>query len=107
LQDLSRQCPKSGGICRKDCKKLTEGCSPVQTPETDEEDLSISFLELALSPKSLKMNLELGSVWYRVHTKSEIFQIFDMIGDASYMLVGGNTARGNDFNEKVFPIGHA
>lgn len=40
------------------------------------------------------INLKDGRVWYSVETLADIFEILELEGDDSYMLVAGNTAKG-------------
>ena len=45
-------------------------------------------------PRIKKINLKDGHVWYRVNEITDIFTVLDSEGYDSYMLVNGNTGRG-------------
>lgn len=45
-----------------------------------------------------RINLKDGRVWYRVYEIQEIFDVLNKEGKNSYMLVNGNTGRGEKYN---------
>ncbi|XP_069694441.1 xanthine dehydrogenase-like isoform X2 [Periplaneta americana] len=69
-------CPKSGKTCSGKCD--------------DEDDIEIIPRE-ETSPVHVGLS---GAHWYRVNKVSEIFDIFDEVGDVPYRLVAGNTGQG-------------
>lgn len=50
-----------------------------------------------MASQVVNISLEDDARWYRVSDIPQIFQIFNMIGNARYMLVAGNTAQGKRF----------
>ncbi|XP_058054257.1 uncharacterized protein LOC131205952 [Anopheles bellator] len=70
IEDLTGKCPKTGSACAGRCS----------TAGGNRDRFHMRFQE----------NRE----WYRVNNVSEIFVIFETIGDRPYTLVGGNTAHG-------------
>lgn len=66
------QCIKSDNRCQKQCNKL---CSKMFSPP----------IPAALS----------NSKWFKVYSVREIFDVFGQNPNRTYMLVAGNTARGN------------
>ncbi|RZF32561.1 hypothetical protein LSTR_LSTR006556 [Laodelphax striatellus] len=86
-QDLVKKCV--------DIEELTVIC-----PRTKEECFTScgDVCDRAMSPSLNKSRIQLttvdGKTWNRVNTVRQIFQILEMTVDESYMLVGGNTARG-------------
>ena len=67
----------------------------------ENQDYSELFLETAMASKNLQLNLSSGVVWYRVSQVSHVFQIFDLIDGATYMLVAGNTSQGAFYLKKI------
>nr|QIJ45705.1 aldehyde oxidase [Glyphodes pyloalis] len=55
-------------------------------------------IEDVINKTKSKINLKDGKMWYSVESVTEIFDILELEGDISYMLVAGNTAKG------VYPI---
>lgn len=88
-------CKRSGVACQGQCKvdKSKRGLYDC-VEMSKKDDCEIEFVEVALAPPSLRLELKGGSQWYRVTTVNDIFEIFDMI-NGTYMLVGGNTAQGD------------
>ncbi|KAF6211819.1 hypothetical protein GE061_012334 [Apolygus lucorum] len=59
------------------------------------QDAVLNFAELALAPKSIKIEFTgINTKWYKVTTVFEVLQVLDLIGESSYMLMAGNTSRG-------------
>ncbi|CAH1403041.1 unnamed protein product [Nezara viridula] len=77
--------------CTIDCKKECKECPKKEEVDSDYSDL---FLETSMAPKNLWVSLKNGVIWYRVSDVFQVFQLFDLIGDSTYMLVAGNTAQG-------------
>lgn len=69
IEDLNGICPKTKRQCVGSCKL---------------DDLT----------KSVRIVNDEGRQWCKVYAISDIFEIFQNIGNSSYMLVGGNTAEG-------------
>ncbi|XP_066907154.1 uncharacterized protein [Halyomorpha halys] len=95
IADIEDSIGKCSLQCQSDCKDCSKNID-----EENEEDFSNLFLETAMASKILKLSLGGNTQWYRVSDISQIFEIFDMIGSARYMLVAGNTAQGVYPNEK-------
>ncbi|CAH1403040.1 unnamed protein product [Nezara viridula] len=89
LGDIEDSIGKCNLKCQNDCKDCSKNIN-----EEREEDFSDLFLETAMASTVVNISLQDDARWYRVSTIPQIFQIFDMIGNASYMLVAGNTAQG-------------
>lgn len=64
IEDLTMHCPK-----KEECKSIC-------------------------SPKPFHLIFPDGRQWIKVIYFTELFNTFDVIGDTPYMLVAGNTARG-------------
>nr|XP_014274699.1 xanthine dehydrogenase-like isoform X2 [Halyomorpha halys] len=80
----------------EDLDKWKIGCNQNYSKNKNndgDDDYSPLFLETSLVSKKLHLKLSSGSSWYRVSKVEEVFQLFDMIGDAKYLLVAGNTAK--------------
>lgn len=79
LEDLDKctknkeKCSKSGCVARDWC---------VVSKDDVEQQPAIHIV------------LEDGREWFRVQTLAEVFDILKTIGNESYMLVAGNTAKG-------------
>lgn len=83
IEDISEQiCPKSGKTCGGTCGINEDWCL-VNMDNTSAPDL----------PK--KISLADGRLWYSVRDIRSIFTALDDVGYDSYMLVAGNTAKGN------------
>nr|XP_024214404.1 xanthine dehydrogenase-like isoform X2 [Halyomorpha halys] len=80
------------GKCNRDCQNDCKDCS--KNIDKEHDDFSDLFLETLMASKVVNISLRDNAKWYRVSDISQIFQIFDMIGSAKYMLVAGNTAQG-------------
>lgn len=50
--------------------------------------------EDAVAKSKIEKTLKDGKMWYCVEKVSDIFEILELEGDDSYMLVAGNTAKG-------------
>lgn len=75
-------CPKTGRTCSKTC-------------ESEDEDWCLVNIQDELSQtKPKKIALADGRLWFEVCELKSVFDILDEVGYGSYMLVGGNTARG-------------
>lgn len=75
-------------ICKKNNNPCTKTC--------DDEDWCIVYSKNGLmSDNVIKIELKDGKKWYKVTEISQIFDILKSEGDDSYMLVAGNTAKGN------------
>ncbi|KAL0878800.1 hypothetical protein ABMA27_003830 [Loxostege sticticalis] len=72
-------CKKKGGVCLKKCNK--EDWCVISHNDVNELDVQ-------------EIILEDGKYWYRARSTKDIFDIFKIKGDDSYMLVAGNTAKG-------------
>ncbi|XP_050092812.1 uncharacterized protein LOC126575867 [Anopheles aquasalis] len=73
IEDLTKICPKTGSACAGKCSAA--GAKPNQR-------------------KGLHLSFEQDREWHKVYDISDIFAIFESIGDRPYTLVGGNTAHG-------------
>lgn len=83
IEDISEQiCPKSGKTCGGTCGINEDWCL-VNMNNTSVSDL----------PK--KICLADGRLWFAVSDIRSIFAVLDDVGHESYMLVAGNTAKGN------------
>jgi hypothetical protein len=57
--------------------------------------VDVNGTEIIQSSACCPIHLKFRSAqWFKVTRMNEIFEIFGKIGDAPYVLVGGNTARG-------------
>ncbi|RZF35328.1 hypothetical protein LSTR_LSTR003768 [Laodelphax striatellus] len=79
-------------------KENTEEKEEFYDEEEEEEDYESNFendfVELALAPQNLKMKDKSGKEFYYVVTKKEIFELLDMVGNKTYELLSGGTAKG-------------
>lgn len=76
-------------VCRKTNRPCNKSCG-------DEDDWClISNLNLK-EEEPIEIELKDGKKWYRVTDIKHILNIFNLINDEEYMLVCGNTAKGND-----------
>ncbi|XP_054263493.1 uncharacterized protein LOC128986901 isoform X2 [Macrosteles quadrilineatus] len=95
VQDLLKVCKRSGvpcqGKCRPGAQRGLYDCVEMSRREDGEGDGE--FVEVALAPPSLRLQMQGGSNWYKVTSVDEIFEIFTSV-TGSYMLVGGNTSQG-------------
>ncbi|KAK9496480.1 hypothetical protein O3M35_013242 [Rhynocoris fuscipes] len=85
---------------KENCKENCEKCPKNNQENIDNDDININdFIEIALAPKCLKLEFSKeNSQWFKVQSVLEIFQVFDLILNKSYMLLAGNTAQG------VYPV---
>lgn len=74
------------------CKKTNKTCN--RSCGDDEDWCLVSNLSLN-SEELIEIELEDGKMWYRVKNIQQIFDILTKDGVADYMLVCGNTAKGN------------
>ncbi|XP_072940941.1 xanthine dehydrogenase-like [Epargyreus clarus] len=74
-------CPKTGRTCTKTC-------------ESEDEDWCLVNIQGLSLTKPKKIALADGRLWFEVYELKSVFDILDKVGYESYMLVGGNTARG-------------
>ncbi|XP_035910085.1 xanthine dehydrogenase 1-like [Anopheles stephensi] len=74
IEDLTkRTCPKTGSPCAGKCVSAKDRIDP---------------------KRPVRMVFEDAREWHRVTQMSDIFAIFEQIGNKPYMLVAGNTAHG-------------
>lgn len=89
-QDIMTQmkiCSKTQQPCENLCK--TNGSNGFNTCASD-QDTEIPDI-------SISVQLQ-GSRWFRVKSIQEIYDVFEMVQDnTKYMIVGGNTAHGENF----------
>lgn len=81
IEDL-KICDKSGKACDKSSCEESEWCI-VETDDVMGKDV-------------IEIRLNDGKYWYRVVDIQSIFKILNEKGYDSYMLVGGNTAKGKN-----------
>ena len=93
-------CPKNGKKCSGKCSDSDDGDNDNENDSDDsiEEDFvhvntnGAEIIQSSLcSPVHLKFE---NAQWFKVTSMNEIFEIFDKVGNAPYILVGGNTAHG-------------
>lgn len=78
IEDLAHICLKKNNNCKESCKTKNEWCL------IEKED-----------PKQIiKIDLKDGRKFYKIYVVNDIFQILNIEGYDSYMLVNGNTGRG-------------
>jgi len=93
-------CPKNGKKCSGNCSDSDDGDNDNENDSDDsiEEDfvhVNTNGAEIIQSSVCCPVHLKLESAqWFKVTKMNEIFEIFDKIGNAPYILVGGNTAHG-------------
>ncbi|CAG9135468.1 unnamed protein product [Plutella xylostella] len=99
IEDLST-CRHKRDDCRQTCERAGD-CpqtseQPGDCPQTSEQPGDWCWVEETdvQDPAVMKIKLKDGKVWYRVHTVSQIFEVLNVEGYDSYMLVAGNTGRG-------------
>lgn len=80
IEDL-KICKNKGANCRKSCKGKDDWCF---VTKEDVEDKIVK-----------KIKLKDHRVYYRVNEIQDIFDVLKEEGTESYMLVGGNTGKGN------------
>ncbi|XP_053675022.1 uncharacterized protein LOC128725313 [Anopheles nili] len=73
IEDLTKICPKTGSACAGKCASAASKNGP---------------------KKGLHMSFDEEQEWHKVYNVSDIFAIFESIGDKPYTLIGGNTAHG-------------
>ncbi|XP_052893269.1 xanthine dehydrogenase/oxidase-like isoform X2 [Anopheles moucheti] len=72
IEDLTKICPKTGSACAGKCAAAGK-----------------------INPnKGLHLNFDEQKEWHKVYNVSDIFAIFESIGEKPYTLIGGNTAHG-------------
>ncbi|XP_035910093.1 xanthine dehydrogenase-like [Anopheles stephensi] len=72
IEDLTKICPKTGSACGGKCSAAGK-----------------------INPnKGLHLSFDEQKEWHKVYNVSDIFAIFESIGDKPYTLIGGNTAHG-------------
>uniref|UniRef100_A0A4Y0BMF0 FAD-binding PCMH-type domain-containing protein n=1 Tax=Anopheles funestus TaxID=62324 RepID=A0A4Y0BMF0_ANOFN len=72
IEDLTKICPKTGSACAGKCAAAGK-----------------------INPnKGLHLSFDEQKEWHKVYNVSDIFAIFESIGDKPYTLIGGNTAHG-------------
>uniref|UniRef100_A0A240PL19 FAD-binding PCMH-type domain-containing protein n=1 Tax=Anopheles epiroticus TaxID=199890 RepID=A0A240PL19_9DIPT len=72
IEDLTKICPKTGSACAGKCASAGK-----TNPN-----------------KGLHLSFDEQKEWHKVYNVSDIFAIFESIGNKPYTLVGGNTAHG-------------
>ncbi|XP_055609369.1 xanthine dehydrogenase/oxidase-like [Uranotaenia lowii] len=72
IEDLTKICPKTGSACAGKCSAAGK--------INDKKGVHLSFDE--------------DKEWHKVYNVTDIFAIFEKIGNKPYMLVAGNTAHG-------------
>lgn len=86
IEDL-HICKKDGSLCNTNCRS-----------NKDHDDWCVitkcDVLNETYRDASMKV-LKDSKIWYRVKEINDIFDILEKQGDDSYMLVAGNTAKGN------------
>ena len=93
-------CPKNGEKCSGKCSDSDDGDNDNENDSDDsfEEDfvyVNTNGAEIIQSSMCCPVHLNLESAqWFKVTRMNEIFEIFDKVGNAPYILVGGNTAHG-------------
>ncbi|PNF35793.1 Xanthine dehydrogenase [Cryptotermes secundus] len=102
VQDIEELCKRN--ICPMSGKKYSGSCSDYDYDDADasddngEEDfvhVNMDGAEIIQSSKHSSIHINLKDAhWIKVTKMNEVFEIFDKIGYAPYVLVGGNTARG-------------
>ncbi|RZF35840.1 hypothetical protein LSTR_LSTR008946 [Laodelphax striatellus] len=80
IEELSSICLRTDENCSENCKS---SCNKKSGADLEDERCSV-----------LRLSLDDGSNWFRLTALREIFEVFNMIDDENYMLVGGNTAYG-------------
>lgn len=83
IEDLNNICTRTGKLCKKQSCDDDDWCF-VKKEELQEDNI-------------LRIKLKDDKVWYRAMTINDIFDIFNNEGTDSYMLVAGNTAKGDSF----------
>lgn len=103
FKEFATDGPKSNKIVDiEDLSKLfnrnmvTQVCKPKACPI--DEDWCLINNKMIKEENVLKIILKDNKRWYRVNEVKDIFDIFDKEGLDSYMLVAGNTAKGNMCN---------
>lgn len=79
----------------KICKKTGKACG--STESDCDDDWCMVTNEGEVKSSILTLNLKDGRKWFRAKIIPDIFGILIREGDDSYMLVHGNTAKGNAF----------
>lgn len=83
IEDISKQiCPKSGKMCGGTCGITDEWCL-------------VNMKSISVPNLLKKISLADGRLWYTVSDVRSIFAALDDVGYDSYMLVAGNSAKGN------------
>lgn len=92
LQDIEdlNICKNKGENCHATCKHTNNTECLADWFVVDREDLEEKEIK--------KIYLKDGKVWYRVNEVKDIFDVLKLEGTESYMLVGGNTAKGKQEN---------
>ncbi|XP_073981070.1 uncharacterized protein isoform X1 [Rhodnius prolixus] len=93
IEDAMKSCHRSGKSCSWKCSNCKRKTGNLEQTE-DNTNHEMDFVELALAPKKLQINLKENNRWYRVTSIREIMEVFDLISSSSYILVNGNTAQG-------------
>jgi hypothetical protein len=92
-------CP-NGKKCSGNCSDSDDGDNDNENDSddsTEEDFIHVNANGAEIIPSSVRcpIHLKLESAqWFKVTSMNEIFEIFDKVGNAPYILVGGNTARG-------------
>lgn len=73
----------------KICKKTGETCNKSHC-----EDSEWCFVDQEADNDVIEIQLKDDRIWFRVQRVKDIFKILKREGDSSYMLLSGNTARG-------------
>jgi hypothetical protein len=98
-------CPKSGKKCPGSCSDDDYDDYDDAVDDNGEEDfvhVNTDGAEIIQSSKHSPIHINMKDVqWIKVTTMNELFEIFDKIGYVSYVLVGGNTARGKSGIAKI------
>ncbi|XP_039280868.1 xanthine dehydrogenase/oxidase isoform X1 [Nilaparvata lugens] len=92
MEDVQTCCKSDKvGCCNKICSKTRQ--KNEDELENTADDCEHDFVELALAPLSVRIN-DYYKSWYTANSKAEIFQILEMAGGRSFMLLCGGTSKG-------------
>lgn len=79
IEDL-KICKNKGDNCKATCKEMKDWCL------VDADELKRETIK--------KVKLKDGRIYFRVNEVKEIFEVLNVEGYESYMLIGGNTGKG-------------
>ncbi|XP_069693941.1 uncharacterized protein [Periplaneta americana] len=83
--------------CNKNCKLCPNKCGGHNDSEDecDGDFVLINDSEAIFALQNIPIHIKQnGSEWFKVTSVEDIFDIFEQIGDETYMLIAGNTAKG-------------